>query len=88
MKYAIKIGELIIRPVIRDDQVYEFLNKMTDEEIDQWDKEVSEMLKEENVPEMFPDWNVAYMAKLVDRQILYDLFLLADSKDKIISTKN
>ena len=61
---------------------------MTDEEIDQWDKEVAEILKEEKVPEIFPDWNAAYLAKLIDRQILYDLFLLGDSKDKIISTNN
>jgi 16S rRNA C967 or C1407 C5-methylase (RsmB/RsmF family) len=88
MEYTVKIGELIARPLIRNDQTYDFLNKMTDEEIDQWDKEVAEMLKEEKVPEIFPDWNAAYLAKLIDRQILYDLFLLGDSKDKIISTNN
>ena len=71
MEYTVKIGELIARPLIRNDQTYDFLNKMTDEEIDQWDKEVAEMLKEEKVPEIFPDWNAAYLAKLIDRQILY-----------------
>jgi 16S rRNA C967 or C1407 C5-methylase (RsmB/RsmF family) len=88
MEYTINLKELIARPVIRNDNAYDFLNKMTDEEINQWDKEVSETLKEEKVPEMFPDWNAAYIAKLVDRQILYDLFLSGDSKNKIISTNN
>ena len=80
--------ELIARPIIRNDNVYEFLNKMTDEEIDQWDKEVAEILKEEKVPEIFPDWNAAYLAKTIDRQILYELFLEGNSTNKIISTGN
>jgi len=88
MEYTIKIGELIARPVIRNDNAYDFLNKMNDEEIDQWDKEVSKILKEEKVPEMFPDWNAAYLAKCIDREIIYDLFLLGNSTNKIISTKN
>jgi hypothetical protein len=88
MEYSIKIGELIARPVIRNDQVYDFLNKMTDEEIDQWDEEVTEILIEEKVPEMFPDWNTAYMAKCIDYQILYELFLEGNSTNKIISTGN
>jgi hypothetical protein len=85
MEYTIKMGELIERPTIRHDQVYEFLNKMTDEEIDQWDKEVTETLKEEKVPEVFPDWNAAYLAKLIDRQILYDVF--TEAKDYQLKNK-
>ena len=89
MEYTINLKELIARPVIRNDNTYDFLNKMTDEEINQWDKEVSEILKEEKVPEMFPDWNAAYIAKLVDRQILYELFFTSNSsQEKTISTNN
>jgi 16S rRNA C967 or C1407 C5-methylase (RsmB/RsmF family) len=87
MKYTLTIQELIQRPIIRNDNAYEFLNKMTNEEIEQWDKEVEQMLKDENVPDMFPDWNAAYLAKVIDRQILYDLFIEANNT-KAISTIN
>ena len=87
MKYKLTILELIQRPIIRNDNAYEFLNKMTDKEIDQWDKEVMQMLKKEKVLEVFPDWNAAYLAKMIDRQILYDLFTEANNT-KAISTIN
>jgi hypothetical protein len=74
MKHTLKIGELIKKPIIRNDNAYEFLNKMTDKEIKQWDKETVQMLKDEKVPEVFPDWNSAYLAKLIDAQIIYELF--------------
>lgn len=87
MEYTLTIQELIQRPIIRNDNAYEFLNKMTNEEIEQWDKEAEQMLKDEKVPEMFPDWNAAYLAKIIDRQILYDLFTEANNT-KVISTAN
>jgi 16S rRNA C967 or C1407 C5-methylase (RsmB/RsmF family) len=79
MEYTLTIQELIQRPVIRNDNAYEFLNKMTNEEIEQWDKEVMEILKDEKTPEKFPDWNAAYLSKMIDRQILYDLFVLGNN---------
>jgi hypothetical protein len=88
MEYTLTLKELISRPVIRNDQVCEFLNRMTDEEIEQWDKEVYAVLKEENVPEVFPDWNGAYLAKLIDREILFGLFQLKNDSTKAISTNN
>ena len=81
MKYSLKFDELLKRPIIRNDQMFEFLNKMTDEEIKQWDKEVELTLKEEKVPNVYPDWNAAYYAKLVDRDILYRLFQKGSQKD-------
>jgi 16S rRNA C967 or C1407 C5-methylase (RsmB/RsmF family) len=74
MERTIKASELSKRPIIRSDNAYEFLNKMTDEEIQQWDKETMQILKDENVPEVFPDWNSAYLAKIIDAQIIYELF--------------
>lgn len=75
MERALSIVELINRPIIRNDKPYEFLNKMTDEELKQWDDETVELLREENVKSIFPDWNAAYLAKMIDSQILYELFV-------------
>jgi hypothetical protein len=81
MEYSLTFTELLKRPVIRDDQIAEFLNKMTDKEIKQWDKEVELTLEEEKIPKVFPDWTAAYYAKIVDRDILYRLFKEGSQKD-------
>jgi len=83
MERTLNISELLARPVIRNDNAYEFLNKMTDEEIAQWDKETEQMLDEEKVERVFPDWNAAYLAKVIDAQILHDLFALGEGKQPI-----
>jgi hypothetical protein len=44
MSYSISIDELIMRPIIRNDQVHEYLNKMTDREIKVRECEISEFL--------------------------------------------
>jgi hypothetical protein len=74
MKYTINIDELIKRPIIRDDQRHESLNKMSDEEIKQFEYEVEQSLIEEGVVQKFPDWNAAFLAKMIDREILYTIF--------------
>ena len=74
--YRIKIEELVKRPIIRNDKAEEFLNKMTDKEIHQWEKEVEQILLEEGVVQKFPDWNAEFLAKTIDRSILYNLFKL------------
>lgn len=74
MEYTIGIEELIKRPIIRNDKPEEFLNKMTDDEIRQWEIEVEQNLLEEGVVQKFPDWNAAFFAKCIDRGILYNLF--------------
>jgi len=74
MVYTITIEELIKRPIIRDDKPEEFLNKMTDDEINQWGKEVEENLLASGVPKQYPDWNAAYISKMIDMGILYKLF--------------
>ena len=73
MSYSIKIQDLVGRPIIREDQVEEFMNKMTDEELKIMESEISDILKSENVEQKFPDWNSSYLAKIVDRGILYRL---------------
>lgn len=74
MEYTIGIEELVKRPIIRNDRPEEFLNKMTDDEIRQWEIEVEQNLLEEGVVQKFPDWNAAFLAKSIDRSILYNLF--------------
>jgi len=79
MAYTIGVQELLERPVIRDDfsDNDEWMNKMTDEEIKQWDNEVYQSMREDGVPEKYPEWNTTYMAKVIDRGILYKLFKMA-----------
>lgn len=76
MEHTISIEELLKREKIREDKEWEFLNKMTDDEIKKWELEIDEMLKEEGVPKKLPDWNAAFLAKIVDRNILYNLLKL------------
>lgn len=71
--YSISINQLIFRPVIRDDRPHEFLNKMTDDEINIWEREVEAILEKEGIPQIFPEWNAAFLAKSIDRDILYKL---------------
>lgn len=80
MEYTIKITELVNRPIIRNDHIEEFLNKMTDEEIREWEEEVDNILVEEGVDRKFPDWNSAFLGKTIDRMILYNLFVLSSKK--------
>ena len=73
MKHTISMQELICRPIIRNDNPEDFLNKMTDEEIKQWKFETEESLIEEGILRKFPDWNAAYLTKVIDAGILYKL---------------
>lgn len=71
MEYTLTIEQLISRPIIRNDNSHEFLNKMTDEEIRQWEKEIEHNLIEEGVSKKFPDWNAAIVSKVIDTDIIY-----------------
>lgn len=73
MDYSITLKELIERPIIRNDYDEERMNKMTDDEIKQYEKEVEQILLE-CVIQKYPDWNAAYLSKHIDRDILYKLF--------------
>ena len=73
MSYTITIDELINREIIRDDHSEEWLNKMTDEEIDEWFEEATKICMNEGVERKFPDINSAVTSKLIDRDILYKL---------------
>ncbi|MFW6246726.1 MAG: nucleoside 2-deoxyribosyltransferase [bacterium] len=84
MTHKISIRELIERPIIRDDSWLEYLNKMTDIEISEFEKEIETILENEGVEKKFPDWNQSYLSKIVDRDILYNTFNLLPMKIFII----
>tara|TARA_R110002050_G_scaffold79261_11_gene169421 strand:+ start:20836 stop:21075 length:240 start_codon:yes stop_codon:yes gene_type:complete len=73
MPHDITINELINREIIRDDQSEEWLNKMTDEEIDEWFEEATELCVNEGVKIKFPDINSCVLSKIIDMTILYKL---------------
>ena len=79
-EYTITIQELLERPNIRDDYEHDsvWMNKMTDEEIDQFYEEARQVCIEEGVKEKYPDMNAAVLAKHIDRGILYKLFQMGD----------
>ena len=68
---SISIQELINRPLLKNIEQSEFLNKMTDDETEQYFKEVELLLEKENIPKSFPEWNSAFLTKIIDRNILY-----------------
>jgi hypothetical protein len=71
--YSITIKDLIHRPIIRYDYNEEWMNKMTDEELAQFDKESYQLCLKEGVLEKYPDINAACLSKHIDRTILYNL---------------
>jgi len=83
MIHTLKISEIVNRKIIRNDKSEEFLNKMTDEEIEIYFKEIEHSLNEEEVEHKFPDWNVAVLAKIIDRSILYNFFIDNDVEKHI-----
>ena len=78
-QYTISVRELIDRPIIREDFNEEWMNKMTDDEINQWDKETYTMIKDEGITG-YPDVNGAHLCKHIDRGILYELLKIAKNE--------
>ncbi len=71
--YGLTVAELLERPIIRNDFTDEWMNKMTDEEIRQYDKETYQICIENGTPKKFPDLNAACLGKGVDRSIMYNM---------------
>ena len=76
--YSTTIQELLQRPIIRNEFNEEWMNKMTDEELTQFDKESYQICLEDGTPEKYPDINAACLSKHIDRDILYNI--LKESK--------
>ena len=73
MGYSITIQDLLERPIIRDDFEDEWMNKMTDEELSQFERESYQLCLQEGTPEKYPDINAACLSKHIDRSILYKI---------------
>jgi hypothetical protein len=80
---SITMQELLERPVIRNDYDEEWMNKMTNEELNQFDRESYQACLEEGTPEKYPDINAACLSKHIDMCILYKL-LKQDKKPWIL----
>lgn len=79
-RYTITIDELLKRPIIRNDfgcEEWEWMNKMTDEELSKMDEEIYAGLDSEGI-HGFSDRNSAHLAALVDFGILYKLLKMQD----------
>lgn len=81
--YSISLKELLERPIIRTDFDEEWMNKMTDEELKQFDKETYQLCLEGGTPEQYPDINSACLSKHIDRCILYKLLKECDPQSLI-----
>ena len=71
--YSITVQELLQRPIIRNDRPEEWMNKMTDEELHQYDSETRQICIENGVLNIFPDINAACLGKNIDRSIIYEI---------------
>jgi membrane-bound ClpP family serine protease len=76
MEYTISIQELIERPMIRSDYNEEWLNKMTDYEITQFQNESYQMCLIEGINKQSSDIIHSCTTKFINRDILYKLFKL------------
>ena len=72
MIYSLTLEELMWRPIIRSDYNDEWLNKMTDDEIRQFNKEVEEIISKLPLEEQY----FADTSLIVDRNILYKIFMI------------
>lgn len=77
----INLKELLSREIIRHDQAHEFLNKMNDEEIKFYYKNIQEQLDKENI-HGFTKRNINFLSKIVDTDILY-ILLKNEGKENI-----
>lgn len=67
------LKSLVNKPIIRDDYSEEFLNKMSDKEIEDWEHDIKISMVKDRIPEKFPDWNSAYLCRVIDTSVLYEI---------------
>jgi len=84
MEYSLKIAELLKREKIRNDKSFEFMNRMNNMEIIQFEREIELILTEENVEKKYPDWNYEFLNKLINREALYKIFIENEIDKKFI----
>ena len=69
MTHTVTIKDLLKRPIIRKDKAFEWMNKMTDDELVIWYKELEEMRDKDNIDNPFYEFS-----KEIDTDILYNIF--------------
>lgn len=80
MEYSLPLQELIKRPFIRSDKSELWENKMTDEELEIYHKELDIIINEYPIDERL----MQYTTKPIDRTILYKLLKLAYYKEEFV----
>lgn len=84
--YSITMDELIRRPIIRDDNEMEWMNKLTDDEINQRYIEIAKIYEEsENLGGS--TLHTFQLDRFIDTDILYKMFNIAEVHD-IIKSEN
>lgn len=63
------LKDLLSRKIIRNDMPFEFMNKMTDAELEQFDKNIQKRATEETY-----DFNIMYLRTVHDHDIIYNIF--------------
>jgi hypothetical protein len=76
MKYTINIMDLVDRELIKNTHPFEFQNKMTDDEYEQFEKEMLLFLKESGLKESSDEWCAKRIAETIDIDIIYNCFIL------------
>ena len=84
MEYSLTIDELLDRDQIRSDKSFEWENKMANEELDQFYSEVEQQC----ISEGAEDTAMCITTKIIDREILYKLFSMADEDQIAFSKRN
>jgi hypothetical protein len=78
--YTTKISELLLRPVFDNSYPYEFMQKMTDNEVDIYLNEVSNQLKVEGIPtKNINHYNRIFRYLIEQRERLYQSFKIIDN---------
>ena len=69
------IEELIVRPIINPDAGTEMFSKMSDEEIDEWERNAIANIKSRNNSDIQLD-SAEFVSAMIDAEIIYKLFKL------------
>ena len=66
------LKELLTRPVIREDACFKWMTKISQEELDEWESRAWEdIMADPDIEKL--DRGSAMMARVIDREILYEL---------------
>ena len=67
----VALKELITRPIIRTDQSSEVFNKMTDDELNEWEERHDRIIEEKLIYDPSSTYGSLYTSHVIDFDILY-----------------